>query len=315
MLVAQHFETAGIEQGIDIGKAEIDQVAGDVDAVPLLAQQQELPAGGVGDLNDQATVGAQQLMCGVQIAGRVVQMFEDVKHRHGGTTAGCQGSFRQCCADGGDTGPAPGDIGRIERKVQADDILCSSLGQHLKEQSAAAADVQHEARFFRFAQRALDETKMIAQYEAAVNLFQAIGGVGVGGVPIAGRIIIAQFQRMRLRIEADQPAVAALDDAENLVRGSVQPVGAGKQQAGFAVAAGGAGIGRGDGTRSYVAFSESSRRGIRYRNNRRRTCFGLRRCLDRNALRLRSIDGIIGNADSVPLISAMAAVSLPRGPW
>ena len=156
---------------------------------------------------------------------------------------------------------------------------------------------------------------MIAEDEAAVHLFENVGGVGIGGVPVAGRIIIAEFQRMRLRIEADQAAVAAFDDAEDLGGGPVEAVGAGKQEAGFAMAAGGTRVGRGDRTGSYVAFSDSSRRGIRYRNRRRRTCFGLRRCLDRNALRLRIIDGIIGNADSVPLISAMAAVSLPRGPW
>jgi hypothetical protein len=91
---------------------------------------------------------------------------------------------------------------------------------------------------------------MIAQHEAAVNLFENVGGVGIGGVPVAGRIIIAQFQRMGLRIEADQPAVAAFDDAENFIRGPVQPVGTGKQQAGFAMPAGGARVRSGDGTRS-----------------------------------------------------------------
>ena len=60
----------------------------DVDAVPALAQQQELPAGGVRNLDDQAAVRAQQLMRGVKIAGRVIEMFEDVKHRDGGATRG-----------------------------------------------------------------------------------------------------------------------------------------------------------------------------------------------------------------------------------
>jgi hypothetical protein len=87
---------------------------------------------------------------------------------------------------------------------------------------------------------------MIAEDETAVNLFQPSGGVGIGGVPVAGRIVIAQFQRMRLRIKADQPAVAALDDAENLVRGPVQAVGARKQQPRFAMPTSGARIGRGD---------------------------------------------------------------------
>jgi hypothetical protein len=55
---------------------------------------------------------------------------------------------------------------------------------------------------------------------------------------------------MRLGIEADEPAVAAFDDAENFVGCPVQAVGAGKQQAGIAMAARGARIGRGDGTGS-----------------------------------------------------------------
>jgi len=86
---------------------------------------------------------------------------------------------------------------------------------------------------------------MIAQHEAAVNLLQAVGGIGIGGIPVAGRIIIAQFQWMRLRIEPYQAAVAALDDAKNFVSGAIQAVSAGKEQARFAMSAGRARIGRG----------------------------------------------------------------------
>jgi hypothetical protein len=108
---------------------------------------------------------------------------------------------------------------------------------------------------------------MIAEYEAAVDLFQTVGGVGVRRVPITGRIVIAKFQRMRLGVEPDEAAVAAFDDAEDFGGGAVEAVGAGKQQAGFAMATGGAGIGSGDGTRcsglNYVAFCDSSRSEIR----------------------------------------------------
>jgi hypothetical protein len=87
---------------------------------------------------------------------------------------------------------------------------------------------------------------MVAEDEAAVNLLQTVGGVGVRGVPVTGRIVIAQLQRMRLRIETDEATVAAFDDAEDFVGGSVEAVGAGKKQAGIAMAAGRAGVGSGD---------------------------------------------------------------------
>ena len=50
MLVAQDFETAAFEQRIDIGDPEVDQMTGDVDAIPSLAEQQELPACDIGNL-------------------------------------------------------------------------------------------------------------------------------------------------------------------------------------------------------------------------------------------------------------------------
>jgi hypothetical protein len=175
-------------------------------------------------------------------------MFEDVKHRYGGATFGGERSLGQRRADGGNSGPAPGDVGGIERKIEADDIPDASLSEHLKEQAAAASYVEYESCFLRLAQRSLDEAKMIAQHEAAVDLFQPIGRIGVGDVPVARRIIISQLQRMRLRIEPDQAAVAAFDDAENFVGGPVQAVGAGKQQAGFAMAAGRTRVRRRDGT-------------------------------------------------------------------
>jgi hypothetical protein len=175
-------------------------------------------------------------------------MFEDVEHRDSGAASRCERRSGQRRANGGDAGAAPGYVGGVERKIETDDVFRSTLGEHLKEQTAAAADVQHEAGFFRFAESALNETKMIAEDEAAVNLFENISGVGVRGVPVTRRIVIAKFQRMRLGIETDKAAVAAFDNAENFVGGSVEAVGAGKEQARFAMATGGAGIGGGDGT-------------------------------------------------------------------
>ena len=67
-----------------IGEPEIDQMTRHVDAVPALAEQQELPARGIGNLKYQTAVRAQQTVRGVQITGRIVEMFQDVKHGDGG---------------------------------------------------------------------------------------------------------------------------------------------------------------------------------------------------------------------------------------
>ncbi len=58
--------------------------------------------------------------------------------------------------------------------------------------------------------------EMIAQYETPIDLLQACRGISVGGVPVAFRIVIVEFQGMRLRVQADQAAVTAFNDAENL---------------------------------------------------------------------------------------------------
>ena len=56
MLVAQDFEAAAVEHGIEVRLAEIDEMPGHIDSVPALAEKQELPAGGVGHLNDEPAV-------------------------------------------------------------------------------------------------------------------------------------------------------------------------------------------------------------------------------------------------------------------
>ncbi len=76
--------------------------------------RQKLPAGGVGNLEDEAAVGTKKLMRGVEIAGRVVEMFEDVEHGDGGAASGRERGAGKRGADGGDSGAAPGDIGGVE---------------------------------------------------------------------------------------------------------------------------------------------------------------------------------------------------------
>ena len=60
----KHLESAVVQQELEIGEAEVDQMARHVDPVPALAKQKELPACRVGDLYDQAAIGPEQFMRG-----------------------------------------------------------------------------------------------------------------------------------------------------------------------------------------------------------------------------------------------------------
>jgi hypothetical protein len=79
--------------------------------------------------------------------------------------------------------------------------------------------------------------QMVAQHEATIPLLQSIGGRRLRRVPVVRRIVFAQLDRRWLRIETDQPAIAALDDFEKFVCRAIQPVGRRKQRLDFTVAA------------------------------------------------------------------------------
>ncbi len=238
-------------------------------------------------------------------------MLEHMEHGDGGTSARRKRGTRKRRANGRDAGAPPSHAGRIERKVKADHVRLPSFGQHLEKEATAAAHIDHDSLGFRLAQRALHEAKMIAQHDAAVPLLQAIGGGPLGGEPVLARVVITEFEWRGLRKEPDQPALAALDDEKGLLSGGVQPVTGGKQRAGFGFAAGPAGVA---GRARQIACSEISRSRIRCRNRSWRICRGLRRCFDWNARLLRSMEGIIGNAQTVPHSNAVAACSFPIGP-
>ena len=72
-------------------------------------------------------------MSRIQIAGRIVEMFEHVEHRDGGAAFGrkrCSGKRR---THGGNTGAPPGGVGGIERKIEADGANVAAFCQHLEE--------------------------------------------------------------------------------------------------------------------------------------------------------------------------------------
>jgi hypothetical protein len=78
---------------------------------------------------------------------------------------------------------------------------------------------------------------MIAHDEAAIELFEAVGGGGFGNKPIARRVVIAELGWSGLGMEPDEAAVAALDDLENFRGGAIEPVGSGEENADLGVAA------------------------------------------------------------------------------
>ena len=151
------------------------EVAGTSIPSPTLAQQQELPAGGVGHLDDQPSIGHQQFVRHAQVAGRIVEMFQEVKHGDGGATARSEGRLRKRSAHGGNSRVPPRRVGRIQGKIEArhgtGSLDGAALGEHLQEESASAANVRDGSLGLGFAQRPLDEVHVIpAQDEAAIPL-------------------------------------------------------------------------------------------------------------------------------------------------
>jgi hypothetical protein len=120
----------------------------------------------------------------------------------------------------------------FKRKIETGDAQPGSgsgaLAQHLEKESAAASDVEHQTFFLRFVHGAFDEAEMIAQDEAAIGLLQAAGRGGFRNEPIIGRIVGVQFRGRGERMQADEAAVAALDDLKNFVGGAIEAVGCGE---------------------------------------------------------------------------------------
>src|SRR5262249_5436541 len=130
MLRAEDFEAAVIEQRCEIGGAEVQQLARDVDALPFIAEKQELPAGGVRDLHDQAAVRREQAIGGIEKADRIVEMLQDVEHRDGRAASVGKRSTGESSANGGDAMEAPGGAGGVERKIEPDGGAMAAGGQN-----------------------------------------------------------------------------------------------------------------------------------------------------------------------------------------
>jgi hypothetical protein len=315
MLVPQDLEPAAFEQPIQIGGAKIGKVARNIDARPALAQQQELPAGSVGDLHDQSAFGREQLMRGAQITSRIVEVFQDMKHGDRGATSSGKGSLSKVSAHCGNAGAPPGCVGRIHRKIEAGHwagtLYSAAFREHLQEQSTAAACVGDDPLGFGFAQGSFDELQVVAQHKPAIPLLHPIDGGRLGNVPVVEWIILRELGRRGLGVQTNQAAGRALDDLENAVGGAIEPVGGGKQFANFRVSTSDAQF---FGGRVQLADSESSRSPIRFAISSRRICRPVSLRFSRSARRLRSMAGIRGNACAIPRKRASPAVNVPPIP-
>lgn len=141
VLDAEGLEATVIEEELDIFEAIVDEVSGHVDAGPVFAQEEELPAGGIGHLDDEATIGLEEFAGGFEIGSGIVEVLEDVKHGDGGAAFLGQRRLGEGTANDGDPIVLPGSGGGAEREVEAD-AGPAALGEHAEEQAATTADIE-----------------------------------------------------------------------------------------------------------------------------------------------------------------------------
>ena len=169
-------------------------------------------------------------------------MFQHVKHGDGGATGrGGKGRRESVAQTAGTPARLQATLAASKRKIEAGYVFALPRSDSIcRNKPASAADVQNHAFLFRIAQRPLDEMQVIAHHESAIPLLQPVGRRSFGNEPIVGRVVVAQLDGRGLRRQADQAALAALDDLEDLGGGAVQAVRGGKQNAGLGGVAGGA---------------------------------------------------------------------------
>lgn len=282
MLDAEGLKAAVIEEEFDIFEAIVDEVAWYVDAGPVFAQEEELPAGGIGHLDDEATVGVKEFAGGFEIGGGIVEVLKDVKEGDGGAAFLGKRRLGEGSTNDGDAVVVPGRGGGTEREVEAN-AGPAALGEHAEKQAATAADIEQGTVRRATGEGAFDKADVIAEDEAAIQFLELGDGVGFGDIPVGVGVILAEFGRGGPGMEAEEPAGATFDDAEGFGGGAVETVGGFKEDADGATVAGGAGIaffdavgmGNGfsggdvrDGLEGQIACSFSSRRGIWWRLRR-----------------------------------------------
>lgn len=116
-----------------------------------------------------------------------------------------------------------GDEGGVDGEVEADSSPVALL-EEANEEAAAGADVDQEA-FWRVVEGSFDEADMVHEDEAAIG-FDELAGGAFSAEPVAGRIVARDLLFGGPGVEADESAVEAGDDAEGLLGGLEEAVGA-----------------------------------------------------------------------------------------
>src|SRR4051794_38952880 len=89
-----------------------------INSVPALPQQEELPAGGVRNLDHQPAVRPQERVRSLEVRCGIVQMFQYMEHCDSGASRWSQGSAGKCPADHGNTVFMPGNPGCFAGKIE-----------------------------------------------------------------------------------------------------------------------------------------------------------------------------------------------------
>lgn len=243
MFDAENLVAAFGQQRFEVLEPEVDEVARDIEAVPHFAEEEELPAGSVGDLDDETPVWREELPGGGQIGSGIEEVLEYMKHGDHAATAGAQRRLVEGGTDGRDSIGSPGDGGGAQGEIKAEHLTGRET-QFAEEETPAAPDVQYGSLGGGPGEGLADEAEMIAEDKPSPEGGEAVSRVVVRIVPVGVGIEAGEFFRLRPRVEADEAALAALDDVERLVGRAEEAVGAAAKRSYLLGVAGGTGIAR-----------------------------------------------------------------------
>lgn len=226
-------------------------MARNIDAVPVFAEEEELPACGIGNLDDETAVRGEETVGGLKIGEGFVEVFEDVEHAQDGDARIGERRLREGGAEGGDAILMPGDGSGVEREIHAENSVTFFV-EESQEEAAAAADVHDErgaaGRWLRGGDGFFEKGDVVLEDKAAVEVFEDGDFTAFVGVPVIAGVIGREFGGGRCGIEADQFALGALDEEEGLGGSAVEAVGGFKESVRGGRAARDAGaVGSGDG--------------------------------------------------------------------
>jgi hypothetical protein len=202
MLSPDNLESAVLDQRFQVAAAEVNERSRGIDAAPVLAEQQELPASGIRGLHNDPPIRVQLFARLLKTRGRGFHAFEQADHCNGGAAS------------------------RLSRS-RGDDLKSLS-GESATERFTIGAEVQNRAgRPGRF-ESAQHEVQIVTESGATARPFESIG-CRFSVWPGIWSVAAADGARWP-GAKPYQAAVPAFDDLVAFTRGAVQPVGGFKEQ-------------------------------------------------------------------------------------